>query len=193
MEYFDFKKGTFWAILIQNVDSGWSKLGRLLQYVRRRVPCVAGMVAHVFPCTDSSPLCLCCQGNKERWWKCRKQKHQHTHPFMFCADSTQRTKSKGRERGLSELEGLRGGRFLPKKLKLPSDPVFPYFVLETLRWREEREGKRVSCNWSCITICSEREKPSLLVQHLRSSDPSAYICQRKLRSFWSSSSAVKVV
>ena len=125
---------------------------------RRWVPCVAGMASHLFPYTDSSPLWLCCQGNKERWWRCRKQKHQHTHPFMFWADSTRGRDSKGREGGLGELWGLGGGGFGAEKLKLSLDPVFPYFVVGTWRLGERRrEGES---NWSCITICSEREKSS---------------------------------
>ena len=64
-------------------------------------------------------------------------------------------------------------------MKLSLDPVFPYFVVGTWRLGERRrEGES---NWSCITICSEREKSSLLESlgsHLRRFDPGAYICQR---------------
>ena len=104
------------------------------------VPGVARMATNVFPRTKSSPLCLCCQGNKERWWLCRKQKHQHTSPFMFCADSKRRKKSKVEQMWAGEPSRLSVRCFEQKHW---SCPQIQFSRVLWWRWKErERERER---------------------------------------------------
>ena len=106
------------------------------------VPGVARMATDVFPRTKSSPLCLCCQGNKERWWLCRKQKHQHTSPFMFCADSKHWKRSKVEQMWPEEPSRLSVRRFEQKHW---SCPQIQFSRVLWWRWKErerEREGEQ---------------------------------------------------
>ena len=60
-----------------------------------------------------------------------------------------------------------------KTLKLPSNPVFPSFVMEMEGEGERKRGRAViGC---CITFCSGREKLTLLVHNFRSSLPNQNI------------------